>query len=118
METKDKTLRRLQFMDMVQEILAKLHRLWCNSCYDAGDGYTRHAQDGEAEVGCVQKGLTIRIWVERGGDRIYGQVDMRDIFTIDCEQLDDEFDGDCEALVHEMFWKVYEACMKAPDMEW
>lgn len=114
METKDRTLNRLKFMDYVHGRLVELRDV-----FNKEQG--RSDLDGDIDVASQDAGLKVRLWSNRGqgSSSVCGSVSLYGIFDVSTETEDNGYGTEMEdQVVPSLFWKVYEACMKAPDMEW
>ena len=112
--TEDSTLNRLKFMDYVHGRLVELCDAF-NEEQASGD------QDGDIDVASQDAGLKVRLWSNRGqgSSSVCGSASLYGIFDVSTETEDYGYGTEMEEQVVPMlFWKVYEACMKAPDMEW
>lgn len=107
-------MSRLKFMDYVHGRLKELCDAF-NKEQGSGD------QDGDIDVSSQDDGLTVRLWSIRGqgSSSVCGSVSLDGVFDVSTETEDNGYGIEMEEqVVPLLFWKVYEACIKAPDMEW
>lgn len=120
MDTKDKTTRRLQFMDMLHDILENLNNMYTygkpvgDKAYKCREKKNKDNVDVEYE----RDGLKVRLWYDPEYTEVRGRVELYGLFTVEHEAEDEYSTAMEEEVVPMLFWKAFEACMKAPDMEW